>query len=177
MADWEGTLAELARARGPALMRYAYLLTGDLHEAEELVQDTIVHVFCGRGRRAEPEAAEAYVRAAMLNRVIDGGRRQQRWRRLVPRLATAPELASPEDAVPDGASTRKAIRALSPRQRACVVLRFYEDQTVPAIADRLGLSEGAVKRHLSDATRRLALLLGPLAYGDDAEGVLHGNQA
>jgi RNA polymerase sigma factor (sigma-70 family) len=176
VADWEGALAELARVRGPALTRYAYLLTGDLHEAEELVQDTIVSVFVGRGRRAEPKAAEAYVKAAMLNRVIDSSRRRRRWTRLVPRLVPVAVVESPEDAVLDGSDTRAALQALSPRQRACVVLRFYEDQTVPAIADRLGVSEGAVKRHLSDATRRLAPLLGPDRHARPEEGALGGHQ-
>jgi RNA polymerase sigma factor (sigma-70 family) len=52
-----------------------------------------------------------------------------------------------------------ALRSLSPRQRACVVLRFYEDLPVTEVAARLGCSEGTVKRHLSDAMTRLADLV------------------
>ena len=57
---------------------------------------------------------------------------------------------------------QRALASLSPRERACVVLRFYDDLTVPALADRLGISGGAAKRYLSDALHRLAGLLGPI---------------
>lgn len=53
-----------------------------------------------------------------------------------------------------------ALRQLTQRERACVVLRFYEDLTVPSIAERIGISEGAVKRYLSDAVHRLEAVLG-----------------
>lgn len=58
-----------------------------------------------------------------------------------------------------------ALARLSPRQRACVVLRFYEDLPVRDIADQLGCSEGSVKRHLSDAMKRMAATLGALEKG------------
>ena len=57
---------------------------------------------------------------------------------------------------------RAALDALSPRERACVVLRFYDDLTVARIADQLSLSEGAVKRYLSDGVHRMEGLLGPV---------------
>jgi RNA polymerase sigma-70 factor (ECF subfamily) len=58
------------------------------------------------------------------------------------------------DAARDG-DLRAGLSALSPRQRACVVLRFYEDLTVPEVARALGCGEGTVKRHLSEAMTRL----------------------
>ena len=73
------------------------------------------------------------------------------------------------DAVPSataaaetGIDVRAALATLRPRPRACVVLRFYDDLTVPEIAERLGLAPGTVKRYLSDAAEALELLLGPL---------------
>ncbi|WP_284329353.1 RNA polymerase sigma factor [Demequina litorisediminis] len=67
---------------------------------------------------------------------------------------------------PDAAEVldvRAALARLSPRERACIVLRFYDDLTVPAIAERLGLAEGTVKRYLSDASARLATELHTVA--------------
>lgn len=168
MEPWEQALTGLIQARGTALVRYAYVLTGDEHEAEELLQDTVVRVFAGPGRRVEPEALEAYVRAAMLNRAVDLGRRRQRWTRLLPRLASPPTPSrSAEDAVVAVSAARAALRRLSPRQRACVVLRFYEDEPVRGIADRLGMSEGTVKRHLADAAERLRRTLAPTNEGGE----------
>jgi RNA polymerase sigma-70 factor (ECF subfamily) len=54
---------------------------------------------------------------------------------------------------------RAALAELPPRERACIVLRFYDDLTVPQIAERLGLAQGTVKRYLADASARLAQLL------------------
>jgi RNA polymerase sigma factor (sigma-70 family) len=65
--------------------------------------------------------------------------------------------AADADAVMD---VRSALRELTPRERACIVLRFYDDLTVRQIADHLGLADGTVKRYLSDASARLATLLG-----------------
>lgn len=162
-------LAGLVRARGTALVRYAYLLTGDPHTAEELVQETVVRVLAHRtGSRAEPEALEAYIRTAMLNLVIDRGRRRQRWLRMLPRLASHnAAAASAEDEVVPASEARAALQLLSPRQRACVVLRYWDDEPVHAIAARLGLSEGTVKRHLADAAARLRAALAPTTEGGD----------
>jgi RNA polymerase sigma factor (sigma-70 family) len=162
---WEESLAELVEARGTALARYAYLLTGDEHDAEDLVQDVIVRVMAGKGRHTGPAQLEAYVRTAMLNRVIDQSRRRKRWTGLLPRLAQSPVQESPERAVLDASVAREALRALSPRQRACVVLRFYDDEPVSAIAARLDMREGTVRRHLADASARLRRVLTPEREG------------
>ena len=65
-----------------------------------------------------------------------------------------------------------ALAALAPQQRICVVLRYYDDLTVPEIADRLSLAEGTVKRYLSLAVHRMEALLGPLAPATVQEPVL-----
>jgi RNA polymerase sigma factor (sigma-70 family) len=172
MAHGEDALVALIRTRSTALVRYAFLLTGDPHEAEELAQDALVTVCAGRGRRAAPEALEAYVRTVMLNRVIDQSRRRIRWARLLPKVAAPTSVAPPDDAVATSTDIRTALRALSPRQRACVVLRFYEDLPVRDIAARLGLTEGTVKRHLFVAGRQLMALLTARTMGDgDGERV------
>ncbi|AUG78737.1 hypothetical protein CFP65_3967 [Kitasatospora sp. MMS16-BH015] len=157
--DWDEVAGQLLRSRGDALKRYGYLLCGDRAEAEDLVQEALVRVFAKPRRTWAVESAEPYVRRAMLNRYLDQHRRRARWARLLPRLA---EPTSGGDFA--GASGRRldvvsALGTLSPRQRACAVLRFYEDLSVAEVAARLGCGEGTVKRHLSEAVARLGAVL------------------
>jgi RNA polymerase sigma factor (sigma-70 family) len=157
MARWEPMLEQVMRERAPRLLAYAAMLTGDDAEAHDVVQDALVRSF-SRGRRFDHiNAAEAYVRRAVGSVVIDRSRK----RRPVPRdpqdQPHLPAAAPDRDAVMD---VRRALRELSPRERTCIVLRFYDDLTVPQIAARLDLADGTVKRYLSDASARLAELLG-----------------
>ena len=167
MARWEDVLDEIVRTRRRALVGYAFLFTGNLTEAEDLVQEALFRTF-RRGRRATGfELAESYVRRAILTGFLDGTRRRRRWdgvrHLLVPPGAadrTEPDVAARVDVV-------EALAVLAPRERACVVLRYYSDLTVREVADRLSLSEGTVKRYLSDANGKLAARLGPIRVDDD----------
>lgn len=161
MAEWEQSLDELVRRRGTALVGYAYLLCGDRREAEDLVQDALVRTYA-RARLTEPAAVEGYVRRTILNTYLDGFRRRRRWaavRHLVAEPETRPGPEGPSAARVD---VQAALASLSPRERACVVLRFFEDMTVARIADALSLTEGSVKRYLHDGTRRMEAVLGPV---------------
>ncbi|WP_449385807.1 sigma-70 family RNA polymerase sigma factor [Cellulomonas soli] len=163
---WEHELERLARERGPALVGYAYLLTGELAAAEDLVQDALVRAFTRR-RSSDVTWAEAYVRRTILHSYVDGYRRRRRsddQRHLLRDETRMPDVHAQ---ALDRATVAAALQHLSPRQRACVVLRFYEDLTVPQIAARLELSDGAVKRYLSDASTRLRPHLGDVAGADD----------
>lgn len=166
MARWEPILDEVMRERAPGLLAYARLLTGDGAEAEDVLQDALVRSF-SRGRTfAHVNAAEAYVRRAIPSVFLDRLRRRHSRAAADERAALA---GGPADAGPDRADVldvRAALASLPPRERACTVLRFYDDLTVPQIADRLGLAEGSVKRYLSDAARRLAGVLGEDAGWD-----------
>lgn len=154
-------MTTLARERGKALTGYAYLLTGDLLDAEDLVQDALVKVFV-RPRTFEAGAAEAYVRRAILTLYIDGYRRRRHWLELRHLLARADRHDGHEDGAARRVDVQVALAALPPQQRACVVLRFYDDLTVPEIAERLGLADGTVKRYLNVAVHRMEALLGPV---------------
>nr|WP_238350653.1 SigE family RNA polymerase sigma factor [Kribbella shirazensis] len=144
--------------RGGALRSYAYLLTGDPAAASDLVQEALTRVF-GRRRVGEDiDQLEAYVRRAMLNQYVDSRRRLKRWNATRHLLVDPPHHDDDQLAVAD--DVRRALGTLSPRQRACVVLRYYEDLTVTEVADELGCAEGTVKRHLSDARAKLAVQLG-----------------
>ncbi|ADB29205.1 transcriptional regulator, LuxR family [Kribbella flavida DSM 17836] len=157
MADWKSAFDELVAVRGPALRGYAYLLAGDAPTAADLVQEALVRVF-GRLRvGSDVQQLEGYVRRAILNLYVDDRRREKRWRE-TRHLLVDPDPPG-EDLVTTNA-VRQALSDLSPKQRACVVLRYYEDLTVPEIADQLGCAEGTVKRHLADARSRLAAQLG-----------------
>ena len=167
MAAGEAGLAELVRTRGAALVGYAYLLCGDRGEAEDLVQDALVKTF-SRGRRSARGGAddvanlEGYVRRAVLTTYVDGFRRRRRWLALR-HLAGEPEqVADHGDDAVDRDLLAIALRELPRRERTCVVLRFYEDWTVAQIADALSLSQGSVKRYLSDGVHRLEDVLGLL---------------
>jgi RNA polymerase sigma-70 factor (sigma-E family) len=172
--SWRQTLAELASDRLTPLKRHAFLLCGDESQAEDLVQDALVRAF-GRPLRApRPGAAEAYVRVIMTHLFIDGARRRTRWNRLAPLLQGAELTADPADEVLDRDLLLTAMNDLSPRQRACVVLRYYQDLPVAQVASELGVAEGTVKRCLSEAMTRLAGRLSAAATGergrDEADG-------
>lgn len=168
MAAWQGLLDELLRDRRSALIGYAALLTGDRVAAEDLVHDAVVRTF-GRPRSfPNVNAADAYVRRAITSTFVDRARSRRRWLAALPRLVAGAVV--PDDDVAGRLDARAALLTLPQRQRACVVLRFYDDLTVAEIADQLGLSEGAVKRYLSDGIHHLNAVLGIEADADEAPG-------
>ena len=165
-ARWQEVVTRLVAERGDALTRYAYLISGSQDDASDLVQDALVKTF-GRLRNGFSIAsAEAYVRRAILNTYLDSGRRTSRWRRIA-HLQAVPELDEPRDAATEARlDLRGELMKLTPRERACLVLRYYEDLKVDDIADWLEISPGAVKRYLSDGLAKMAISL----KDDDAEG-------
>jgi len=180
MKSWESELAGLVEHRGAALVRYATMLCGNPRDAEDLVQDAVVKVFsrlrgpAGRTTtHGEPGAVtlvtdtvltnlEGYVRRTILTGYLDTYRRRRRWAGIRHLSAGPDRVVGPEDGVGDRADVTAALAALTPTQRACVVLRFYSDLTVPQIAAELGSAEGTVKRHLHDANVTLRGRLGVL---------------
>jgi RNA polymerase sigma-70 factor (sigma-E family) len=163
--DWEQTLADLASGRGAALKRRAFLLCGDEAQADDLVQEALVRAFTRPMRVPRPGAAEAYVRMIMVNLFIDGARRRSRWSRVAPLLRPVGTTPDPADQVSDRDAMLTALRSLSPRQRACVVLRYYEDLPVAKVAVALGVGEGTVKRYLSEAMSHMAVQLSAAENG------------
>lgn len=155
MASWEEAMVLLARGRGPALMRYGYLLCGSESDAADLVQEALVRVFSGPRRRWTNDEAEAYVRKTMLHFHLDQRRRHRRWLALLPRLADRTESQAILHTELRTDVTR-LLQELSPRQRACVVLFYYQDLSLRDIAELLGCGIGTVKRHLDDARNRLS---------------------
>ncbi|WP_240666246.1 RNA polymerase sigma factor [Oerskovia turbata] len=100
------------------------------------------------------------MRKAILTLYLDGYRRRRHWLGLRHLVGQREGVAGPEAPASARADTARALARLTPRQRACVVLRYYEDLTVPRIAEELGCAEGTVKRHLSDAMAVMQQTLG-----------------
>ena len=153
------------RERWVPLLRTATLLTGDRHAAEDLVQETLVRA-AQHWSRVEPATADAYVRRILYTRSVDAWR----WRRHQPDpvdLAAQPEPADGMTESPDAAAARltlaEALRRLTPRQRAVLVARFYEDRTEVDAARVLGCSLSTVKSQTRHALERLRVLAPELA--------------
>lgn len=162
MARWEPILEQVMRERAPRLLAYAVLLTGNDADAEDILQDALVRSF-SKGRAFDNvNQAEAYVRRAIPSVFIDRLRSRNAAERAHTRESNGASLEADggHKATEAALDVRAALAELPPRERACIVLRFYDDLTVPQIADRLGLAQGTVKRYLADASARMALLLG-----------------
>jgi RNA polymerase sigma-70 factor (sigma-E family) len=138
-----------------ALCRAGYLICGDRHRAEDAAQEALLRAHRHWRRLADPLA---YSRRALATILIDQSRRP--WRREIP-TGASPErpLADESGAVNDRDEVLRALSQLSPRQRGCVVLRFYQDLSVAETAAALGVAEGTVKRATSDAMHALRGIL------------------
>ena len=150
--------AAFVAARGQALLRLGWLLTGEREAAADLVQDALARTL-PRWDRIAPGAHEAYLRTAMRSIWIDSWRRRHgRSLDLVPE----PPDRAVEDAALDGTALRldvaDALARLTPRQRAVLVLRFYEDLTEAQTADALRCSVNTVKSQTRYALERLRVL-------------------
>ncbi len=144
----------LVDARSTSLLRTAYLLTGDWCLAEDLLQTALVKTWFRWHEVRDKAAAEAYVRQVMARTYATWWRR--RWRGETP-TAVLPEPRGhdPYADVDQRHLLRRALAELPPRQRAIVVLRFYEDLTEAQVAETLGCSIGTVKSTVSRALVRL----------------------
>jgi RNA polymerase sigma-70 factor (sigma-E family) len=141
--------------RSAALVRSAWLLTGNEASAQDLVQTALAKTWVRWPTVIRQDAPEAYVRRVMVTTYLTWSRR--RWRGERP-VADLPELAESHDdfAVSDlRGAVHDALRSLPPRQRAVVVLRYFDDLTEAATAQLLGCSVGTVKSQTSSALAKL----------------------
>ena len=156
MTRW--AFEDYVRARTPTLLRIAYLVTGNAHDAEDLVQSALEKA-ATRWRHIEDP--EAYLRRVIYTKAVS------RWRYLRARPAETLTDTPPDRAAESEHDTRlvlaDALRRLTPRQRAVLVLRFYEDRTEAEAAILLGVSTGTVKSQTRHALRRLRTVAPELA--------------
>jgi RNA polymerase sigma-70 factor (sigma-E family) len=155
----EDEFREFVAARSAALLRTAYLLAGDWATAEDLLQTALTKTYLAWKRLGEIEAVEPYARRVLVNTATSWWRR--RWH------GERPTEVLPERAIPDGHDARlerdalwRHVQTLPARQRAVLVLRFYEDLSEAQTAQLLGVSVGTIKsqcsRALSSLRQRLA---------------------
>lgn len=154
MSEREG-FDDFVAARSAALLRSAWLLTGDEVTAQDLVQMALVKARVRWVWLVRQDAPEAYVRRVMLSTFLTW-----RWRRRRGEfpVAMVPHRPEPWDAAVEADirwAVSHALRALPPRQRAMVVLRFFDDLTEAQAADVLGCSVGTVKSQTAKALSRL----------------------
>ena len=164
ITDDEAGFDAFVRARASALSRTAYLLTGDHHLAQDLVQAALLQAARHWGRiHTSPEA---YVRRAMYHQNISWWRR----RRFAESSLTAHDGAAPTSDSDLRLSLDQALAQLTRKQRTVLVLRFYEDLTETQTAAALGISPGTVKSTTRQALARLRALAPELAelIGADA---------
>jgi RNA polymerase sigma-70 factor (ECF subfamily) len=149
-------LAEFVRARYSHLLRRAFLLTGSQHEAEDLVQEALVRC-CVAWARHNVVQPEAYVRRTMVNVLISRSRLR--------RFREDPTDPVPDAALQDPSANHaerdlmwRLLRQAPPRQRAVLVLRFYEDMSETEIAATLGVAVGTVRSQTAKALDKLRTL-------------------
>jgi RNA polymerase sigma-70 factor (sigma-E family) len=145
-----------------ALARYAVILTGDQHTAQDLVQETMVRVQLNWRKVARAEAPERYVRRMMLNQYLDWRRGSWLSRVLLRAEPVEPAVRSTDlaDAAVDRDLVWAALATLPRQQRAALVLRYYEDLPDSDVADALGCTVGAARGYISRALTTLRAGMG-----------------
>jgi RNA polymerase sigma-70 factor, ECF subfamily len=168
-SDGDAAFTAFVAARGAALLRTAYLLTGDHQAGEDLVQTALAKTYVAWPRIRDKGAVEAYVRRTMVTTHTSWWRRH--WR------GETPTEHLPDDASADPMREHderdriwRHLGRLSERQRAVVVLRFYEDLGEAETAALLGCSQGAVKSHTNRALARLRAALAEDGDTSDLDG-------
>ena len=163
MDERDRAFTDYVHARAGVMLRTAvHLCAGDGAAAEDLVQNTLVRTYVSWNKIRDPGLRDAYVRRIMVRLASRPGRRPVP----VERVPEPPPRDSHEIGYAERDALNPYLAALSPKQRAVVVLRYYDDLSEREIADALGCSPGAVKTH---ASRALATLRARLT-----EGVNHG---
>jgi len=159
------TFEEYAAATWPSLYRYAYLLAGNHADAEDVAQQTLMKAYASWARVQASDSPTAYVRRMLTNTYLSHRRPQGRRLEL---LTDAPPEPMHESV--GGPEERMAlwphVKSLPPRQRAVIVLRYYEDLSEQEIADALGCSRGNVKSTAHRALKALRAAMG----SDDTDG-------
>jgi len=141
-------------AEYPSLLRFAYFVSGDSGTAEDLVQDAFVRLYRSSGRVGDA-TFKAYARKTILNLARTGFVRRARERRAFESPSAVDQLD-----VDTRDEMWKALKTLSPKQRAVVALRFYEDMPEADVAGILEMSVGSVKKHSDRAMAKLRAQLG-----------------
>lgn len=153
MTDMDDGFSDYAAARWPSLYRTALLLTGKPAAADDLAQETLVKAYANWHRVRRADSPDAYVRKMLVNHFLGDRRREQRQRAKAHLTLVADRVDAVDTA--DRIDLWAHVTELPPRQRAVVVLRYYEDLSEAEIAATLGISTGTVKSTASHAIKAL----------------------
>jgi len=155
MTERDADFTAYLQARQGRLLRTAYLLTGDQHQAEDLLQTSLAKLYLAWDKVRERDSVDAYVRRIMVNENNSLWRRG--WKRREAPTDAVPEGSPFHDVYDEGlgAAVWEVVSTLPRKARAVVVLRYYEQLTEAETADVLGISVGTVK---SQTSRALAAL-------------------
>ncbi len=158
---------EYVRARQHALLRAAYLVCGDVHLAEDLLQGALVKL-AERWPRLKGEHPDAYVRTILYRDAVSAWRRRRHEVLGLPAGGADGRRPDGADRVTDRVDLERALAALTAKQRAVLVLRFVEDRSEREAAAVLGVSVGTVKSQTHAALERLRCVMPDLLERDDA---------
>jgi RNA polymerase sigma-70 factor (sigma-E family) len=147
----EQQFAEFATAARDRMRRTAYLISGDWELASDIVQEALIRVYVAWPRIDHQGGLHAYARRCLMNVAIDMGRKRSSTELPTEHDAMDRPAGAADHGVPAREALMMALRALPPRQRACVVLRFFEDLSVHDTALVLGCQEGTVKSQTARA--------------------------
>lgn len=154
---------EFVRSRATALLRLAYLLTGDRHRAEDALQDVLERMYVRwRHIRGSPDA---YARRSLANHAIGQARWRRRHREAPLEAAAEPRVDDPAAQIPVRHAVLGALAELTGRQRAAVVLRYLDELPITEVAEILGCSEATVKSHCARGLAKLRVAI-PLSTSD-----------
>lgn len=167
------TFDEFVSARLGALVRYATVVTWDPHLAEDITQNVLVRAQARWSRISRLDAPELYVKRMVVNEFLSWRRRRAAQSIPLPGeslagvMPPAPDQTAQRD---DRDAMLRLIATLSPRQRAVIALRFYEDLTIEQIAEILGCRTVTVRTHLARALASLhqALPATPVTTGEQS---------
>ncbi len=161
--DRDALVAELFRLEGARLVRMARLFTDDRNAAEDLVQEAFIRLHRAAHRIQDPEKAAPYLRSIVVNLARDHNRRGLMSLRHQEAEPSGTEPDIPEDVLMLDDERRRVleeVRELSPRQRDCILLRFYLDLSESEIAETLDISKNSVKTHCRRGMEALRNRLG-----------------
>ena len=155
----EPTADDTVRGYLVVALRLARMLVGNAANAEDVAAESVARLLAAR-RRVEPDNAEAYLRRIVVNQVIGRGRRSATERKLRHRFVSPGAAGDAGDEIVGRAALADALDHLPPRQRAVLVLRYYEDLSELAVSELLDIPLGSVKSSASRGLEDLRRLLG-----------------
>lgn len=159
MTERDAAFTDYYARRAEMMRGTAFLLCGDWHRAEDLVQGAFTKLYLAWDRVDRHETLDGYVRRIIVHGYLD--QRRRGWWRRERVTGAVPDRAGPADRAEDRLVLLQALERLPRRQRVVLVLRFWSDLSVADVADALDCSEGTVKSQTSRGLQSLRELLPP----------------